>query len=158
MSDQKLSREVFMALAAIGWADGELDQEEADAIVRLAADEGLELEEIAEIEAATKDPASTRQLNLENLPEADRLFVYAVASWMTRLDGQTSVGEEQELERLGAALALSQGHRIIVNAISRDIEQLPKGSRPARYDLGKLKREIIARLNRKSDRPPRQNT
>ena len=50
MSANRLGRDVFLALAAIGWADGKLDEEEADAIVRTALEEGLELEEIGEIE------------------------------------------------------------------------------------------------------------
>ena len=52
----KLGRDVYIALAAIGWSDGQLDEEEADAIVRTALEEGLELEEIEEIEEATKQP------------------------------------------------------------------------------------------------------
>ena len=146
MTKERLGRDVFLALASIGWADGQLDAEEADAIVRLAAEEGLELEEIAEIEEATKDPASARNLDLSTLPEADRLFVYAVATWMTRLDGSTSSAEKAGLERLGASLGLSGGHRMVVDAIAQDIERLPEGDRPARYDLGKLKREILAGL------------
>ena len=45
----KLGRDVYIALAAVGWADGNLDQEEADAIVRTALEEGLDIAEIAEI-------------------------------------------------------------------------------------------------------------
>ena len=58
MTEQKtgLGRDVYLALAAVGWADGQLDQEEADAIVRTALEEGLEIDEIAEIEEATKNP------------------------------------------------------------------------------------------------------
>ena len=56
MSTNRLGRDVFLALAAIGWADGKLDAEEADAIVRTALEEGLELDEISEIEEATKTP------------------------------------------------------------------------------------------------------
>jgi tellurite resistance protein len=37
-------RDVFIALAAVAWADGTLDPDEADAIVRAAADLGVELE------------------------------------------------------------------------------------------------------------------
>src|SRR5262249_21185453 len=44
MSEQRLGRDVFLALAAVGWADGKLDEEEADAIVRTALEEGLELD------------------------------------------------------------------------------------------------------------------
>src|SRR5206468_12674692 len=47
---RRLGRDVFIALAAIGWADGKLDSEEADAIVRTALEEGLAIDEISEIE------------------------------------------------------------------------------------------------------------
>jgi hypothetical protein len=36
-----LNKDVFLALAAIAWADGSLDPDEADGIVRAAVDEGL---------------------------------------------------------------------------------------------------------------------
>ena len=41
MTDEKprLGRDVYVALAAVGWADGHLDQDEADAIVRTALEE-----------------------------------------------------------------------------------------------------------------------
>ena len=38
---EKMGRDVFIALAAIGWADGTLDADEADAIVRAALDLAL---------------------------------------------------------------------------------------------------------------------
>ena len=92
MSEQaRLGRDVFIALAAVGWADGNLDAEEADAIVRTATEEGLEIDEIAEIEAATKSKVELGVIDRGNMTKEDRLFVYAVASWMTRLDGVVSV-------------------------------------------------------------------
>jgi hypothetical protein len=57
---QRLGRDVFIALSAVGWADGKLDPDEADAIVRTALEEGLELDEIVEIERATKSPSNGR--------------------------------------------------------------------------------------------------
>ena len=36
-----MGRDVFLALAAIGWADGNLDADEADAIVSAAVEVGL---------------------------------------------------------------------------------------------------------------------
>ena len=33
MSEHRLGRDVFLALAAVGWSDGKLHEEEADAIV-----------------------------------------------------------------------------------------------------------------------------
>ena len=87
MSETRLGRDVYLALAAVGWADGQLDPEEADAIVRTAVEEGLSLEVIAEIEAATKKPLDIGIIDRSSMTKEDRLFVYAVASWMTRLDG-----------------------------------------------------------------------
>src|SRR5258708_23225580 len=87
MSETRLGRDVYLALAAVGWADGQLDADEADAIVRTAAEEGLPLEEIAEIEAATKSPIDIGVIDRSNLTKEDRLFAYAVASWITRRDG-----------------------------------------------------------------------
>src|SRR4051812_13333125 len=100
MSGNRLGRDVFLALAAIGWADGKLDAEEADAIVRTALEEGLELEEIAEIEEATKQPIGLETIDRSQMSKADRLFVYAVASWMTRLDGEIHEKEQAALASL----------------------------------------------------------
>jgi uncharacterized membrane protein YebE (DUF533 family) len=72
---QKLGRDVYVALAAIGWADGQLDPEEADAIVRTATEEGLDIAEIEEIEAATKSPVDIGEIDRRNLSKEDRLFV-----------------------------------------------------------------------------------
>ncbi len=82
MSQERLGRDVFIALAAIGWADGKLDEEEADAIVRTAVEEGLAIEEIEEIESATKSPVDIGVIDRSSMTKADRLFVYAVAAWM----------------------------------------------------------------------------
>src|SRR5690242_19239429 len=104
MSAHRLGRDVFLSLAAVAWADGKVHPDEADAIVRLAVEEGLELEEIGEIEAATKNPVDLGVIDKAELSKADRLFVYAVASWMTRLDGSIDDRELSMLRRLGDAL------------------------------------------------------
>lgn len=141
----RLGRDVYIALAAVGWADGALDQEEADAIVRTALEEGLELEEIAEIEAATKQPVSLDVIDRKNLSKEDRLFVYAVASWMTRLDGEVSSAETEALARLGDALKVPARPREIVDGIAQDVANL-SDDRPSRYDLAALRRLIGERL------------
>src|SRR5215831_15514332 len=103
MAEEKprLGRDVYIALAAVGWADGNLDLEEADAIVRTALEEGLEIEEIAEIEAATKERIDLGIVDRKNLSKEDRLFVYGVACWLTRLDGVVTQAELDALSRLG---------------------------------------------------------
>jgi uncharacterized membrane protein YebE (DUF533 family) len=142
----RLGRDVFLALAAVGWSDGKLDPEEADAIVRTALEEGLEIEEIAEIEKATKNPIQLHVIDHANLSKADRLFIYAVASWMIRLDGTVDSGELDALRRLGDLLNLPDRSREHADIVALEIADMPEGDRPLRYDIPRLKTTISARL------------
>ena len=147
MAEQKprLGRDVYLALAAVGWADGNLDQEEADAIVRTALEEGLDISEIAEIEAATKAPIDLGVIDRKNLSKEDRLFVYGVACWLTRLDGVVSEAELAALARLGEALKIPDKPRGIVDGIAQEVANAGD-DRPSRYDLLGLRRTIGERL------------
>ena len=155
MAEQKagLGRDVYIALAAVGWADGQLDQEEADAIVRTALEEGLDIDEIAEIEAATKTPVDIGVIDSKNLSKEDRLFVYGVASWMTRLDGVVTEGEQAALAKLGEALKVPEKPRALVDGIAQDVANL-SDDRPARYDLLALRRIIGERLAINTNKTP----
>lgn len=137
---------MFIALAAIGWSDGQLDPDEADAIVRTAMEEGLELEEIGEIEEATKNRTDMTVIDRSTMTKADRLFVYAVAAWMTRLDGVVQAREQTALDELGEALKIPRAPREHADAIAREIAELPPGDRPDRYDLRGLRSTIKERL------------
>ena len=143
---ERLGRDVFVALAAVGWADGKLDEEEADAIVRCAVDEGLELDEIGEIEAATKSPVTIESIDRSAMSKADRLFVYAVAAWMTRLDGKRDEAEVAALAALGAALSIPESPREQADIVAREIAELHEGDRPSRFDLSKLRATLKQRL------------
>ncbi|HWZ93107.1 MAG TPA: hypothetical protein VNW92_29815 [Polyangiaceae bacterium] len=147
MTEQKtgLGRDVYIALAAVGWADGQLDQEEADAIVRTALEEGLDIDEIAEIEEATKSPVDIGVIDRKNLSKEDRLFVYGVASWITRLDGVVTESEQVALAKLGDALKVPEKPRQLVDGIAQDVANL-SDDRPSRYDLLALRRIIGERL------------
>jgi len=144
--EDRLGRDVFLALAAVGWADGKLDQDEADAIVRTALEEGLELDEIAEIEEATKHPVTLADLDIGKMSKADRLFVYAVASWMTRLDGTLHPGEAETLGKLGDALRVPSRPREHAEAIAREIAELGESAKPSFFNLPKLRRTLKVRL------------
>ncbi len=148
MAEEKhpLGRDVYIALAAVGWADGNLDLEEADAIVRTALEEGLELEEIQEIEAATKQPVDIGEIDRRNMSKEDRLFVYAVASWMTRLDGLVTDSELAALKKLGDALKIPEKPRVYADTIAQEVAEMSADDRPARYDLVALRRIIGDRL------------
>ncbi|MBN2193495.1 MAG: TerB family tellurite resistance protein [Polyangiaceae bacterium] len=148
MSEQKprLGRDVYLALAAVGWADGTLDPDEADAIVRTAIEEGLELDEIEEIEAATKAPIDVGVIERQRLTLEDRLFVYGVACWLTAIDGAVSPTERGALERVGTELGIEPGPRAYVCALAHEVAEMPEGDRPARYDLAALRWLISERL------------
>jgi uncharacterized membrane protein YebE (DUF533 family) len=145
MSHQ-LGADVFLAWAAVGWADGNLDAEEADAIVRCAADEGLDIAAIAAIEQATKQPLEIDSIDWSKMSKADRLFVYAVAAWMTRLDGTRDDAEVDALADLGAALRIPEAPRKHADRIAQEIAELPEGDRPSRYDLSRLRQTLSERL------------
>jgi uncharacterized membrane protein YebE (DUF533 family) len=151
-AEPKLRRDVFVALAAVAWADGKLDPDEADAIVRAAVDEGLPLEEIAEIESATRAPVDLGALDRTGLGKEDRLFVYAVACWIARLDGHVTPEESEALTGLGEKLGIPERPRVQAEAAAREVAEMPEGDRPARYDLAALRRLLGERLRRA---PPR---
>jgi uncharacterized membrane protein YebE (DUF533 family) len=142
----RLGRDVYVALAAVGWADGKLDPDEADAIVRAALEEGLELAEIAEIEAATKAPIDLGVIDRKGLSKEDRLYVYGVAAWIARMDGVVSDAEKAALKKLGDALKVPDRPREVVDHIVEDVAKASGDNRPARYDLGALRTIIGERL------------
>jgi uncharacterized membrane protein YebE (DUF533 family) len=154
--EQRMGRDVFLALAAVGWADGKLDSEEADAIVRTALEEGLELDEIAEIEKATQAPIAMTVIDRSQMTKEDRLFVYAVAAWMTRLDGVVDAKELAALDDLGEKLKVPPPARRSADQVAQEIALLPEGDRPARFDLPGLRRIINERLEESARRRAEQ--
>jgi uncharacterized membrane protein YebE (DUF533 family) len=141
----RLGRDVFLALAAVGWADGQLTAEGADAIVRAALDEGLDLDEIRSIEEATKTPVDVGIVDRMAMSKADRLYVYAVASWIASLDGDVTAKEEQALAKLGTALGVPEAPRRHADEIMRQIAA--EGDRPMRFDLPRLRSTLAERLD-----------
>jgi uncharacterized membrane protein YebE (DUF533 family) len=151
MNETRFGSDVFVALAAIAWADGQLDADEADAIVRAAVDEGLSLEEIAAIEESTKQPVDLGVIDRKGMSKDDRLFVYAVACWIARLDGRVTPAESDALAKLGERLGVPERPRVHAEAIAREVAERPEGDRPARYDLAGLRRLLGERLRQAQD-------
>ncbi len=137
----KLNRDIFMALAAIGWADGRLDPDEADAIVRAAVEAGLDLEAIEEIENATRERIDLGdgrpQRALEGGPALRlRRRVLDRAARRSRSPRK----RRQALAALGERLGVPERPRAHAESIAREIAELPEGDRPARYDLAQAAR------------------
>jgi uncharacterized membrane protein YebE (DUF533 family) len=151
MNETRFGSDVFVALAAVAWADGQLDADEADAIVRAAVDEGLSLEEIAAIEESTKQPVDLGVIDRKGMSKDDRLFVYAVACWIARLDGRVTPAESDALAKLGERLGVPERPRVHAEAIAREVAERPEGDRPARYDLAGLRRILGERLRQAQD-------
>jgi tellurite resistance protein len=143
---EKLNKDVFVALAAVAWADGQLDPDEADAIVRAAVDCGLELDAISEIESATKERIDLGTIDRKGLSKQDRMFVYAVACWIAQLDGSVTDEEQATVSALGEKLGVPERARRVAEKLAKEIAALPEGDRPARYDLDQLHKRIGDRL------------
>lgn len=141
-----LTKDVYLALAAVGWADGNLDREEADAIARTALEDGLDLDEVSALEAQIREPVAIGAIDWQAMSKEDRLFVYAVASWMTRLDGEVTADEEAALDLVGTALHIPDRPREHADAIAREVAGLPEGDRPDRFDIPRLREVIATRL------------
>jgi uncharacterized tellurite resistance protein B-like protein len=148
MDKPAFRKDVYVALAAIAWADGTLDPDEADAIVRAAADEGLPLDDIAAIDEATKNRVDMEAVDRAGMSKEDRLYVYAVASWIARMDGQVTAEENDAMAKLGENLSIPERARVQAEAIAREVAEMPEGDRPARYDLIALRRILGERLRR----------
>jgi uncharacterized membrane protein YebE (DUF533 family) len=141
-----IDKNVFLALSAVAWADGKIEPDEADAIVRAAIDSGLELDEVAEIEAAAGAPIDLATLDVPTMAKEDRLFVYAVACWIADIDGELSEAESKTVAALAEALGVPEKLRARAEALVKEVAALPEDRRPARYDLDKLRALIGERL------------
>ena len=116
-------------------------------IVQTALREGLEFDEVKEIEKAVAEPTDIGELDKRALSKEDRLFVYAVASWMTRLDKIVTDEETAELAKLATALKIPEKPREHADFIAQEIAQLPRGDRPHKFDLRQLRTVITERLH-----------
>lgn len=138
----KLTKQPFLALAAIGWVDGALQKVEATGLLRAAKESGVEGADYAEIEQATKQKQSLDGLELGGLSVWDQVLTYALAAWVAQVDGVVSASESAMLKELGDKLGLADGLRKRAATAANDIACLPEGGRPEKYDFTKL----VARL------------
>ncbi len=143
-TNPELGRDVYLALAAVGWVDGQLTRAAADAIVRAARDEGLAPDALAEIEAATRQPQDIGVFDRLKLSKSDRLYVYAVASWTTHFDERFGDAERAALATLGQAIGVLEAPRRHVDGMMREVAAA--GRRPERFDLLAVRRMLDEEL------------
>jgi hypothetical protein len=142
----RLPVQSFLALAAIGWADGSLQRIEREGLVRAAGECGLAGDELAEIEKAAVEKRSLDGVDLSGLTKVQQVMTYALASWFAALDGVISTSEHQTMVRVGDLLNLTEALRVRAAAAANDIACLPGGGKPDRYDFVKLTARLRERL------------
>jgi hypothetical protein len=138
----KLAKQSFLALAAIGWADGALQRVEAIGLLSAAQHAELSSADLAEVETATKQRVTLDTVDISGMTSWDQVLTYALAAWFAQLDGVVSTSEHTSLVTLGERLGLAEPLRKRAAAAAYDIACLPEGGRPERYDFQKL----VARL------------
>ncbi len=154
----KLAKNVFLALTAVGVADGAASEQAVEALLHAAQDSGIEGAELEEIREAAR--AGKGQFNaVKRLPltPEERLYAYAIAAWLVRIDGMVMPEEKMALARFGDALKLADGDRTRASAASFKVWQLEDAKRPGRFDLAALGDAIRAALA-ESLRPPPGST
>jgi len=144
--DKKLPVQSFLALAAIGWADGSLQRVEREGLLRAAKECGLEGDELAQIERASKEKRGLDGLDLSGLSRWEQVLTYALASWFAALDGVISTSEHETMVEIGNRLHLEDALRTRAAAAANDIACLPGGGKPERYDFVKLTARLRERL------------
>jgi uncharacterized membrane protein YebE (DUF533 family) len=141
----KLPKQAFVALAAVGWADGTLKKSEAGALVEAAKKQGLAGEDLAAVEASSKAAVSLDAFDPAGMGEWEKVVTYALASWVAIIDGVESRSETAALKALGERLGLADAVRKRAAAAAFDISVLPLGNRPDKYDFDAL----VGRLREK---------
>lgn len=141
-----LSKQPFLALAAIGWIDGSLQKVEAVGLLRAAKEAGLEGDDYAAIEKATKEKVTLESADVSGMSEWEQVLTYALAAWFAQLDGVVSTSEHTTLVALGEKLGLKEALRKRAAAVANDIACLPEGGRPERYDFAKLAARLRERM------------
>ena len=145
----KLGKDVFVALAGVGWADGEVSPEEAESLVHAARECGVEGADLDAVKVATRERVELVSVKKLTLTPRERLFVYAIATWLARVDGVVMPEEKDALVKLGDVLRLADGDRTKASAASFSVAQLSDGDRPSRYDLIGLAAKLEGPLSKR---------
>jgi hypothetical protein len=141
-----LPKQSFLALAAIGWADGSLQRIESTGLLRAAREAGIAGDDYNAIEEASKSHTTLDKVDLSGMSQWDQVLTYALAAWFAQLDGVLSTSEKETMADLGDKLGLAEALRVRCAAAANDIACLPGGGRPERYDFQKLATRLRERL------------
>ncbi len=142
----KLPKASFLALAAIGWADGRMRKEEAAGLVRAAEACGCVGDELGEVRRAGESKVDLASLDLGALSPWEAALTYAVASWLAALDGIVSSEELAGLRSLRSLLPIEEKKLQSARSAAYDVAALPGGERPDRFDFAALETRLKEKL------------
>ncbi len=155
----KLPKSTFLAIASVAWADGRMSKAEAQGLVHAAKTLGLEGDELASVERATKDKVGIDAFDPAGLSDWEKLVTFGLANWLSRLDGVQQGAELDSLRALHGKLVggdVTDYKLRSAAAIAFDVAMLPEGRRPDRFDFGALEAQLAERfptVNRVSSVP-----
>ncbi len=116
---EPLDPEVFRLLCAVGWIDGELRPSEAHLILEAARAEGYDDETMAALQGCVDSPVDFGEIDQERLTARDRLYVYAVSSWIARTDGRVAPDEQAALHAVATLIGVTgRGRRAMDEVVS----------------------------------------
>jgi uncharacterized membrane protein YebE (DUF533 family) len=118
-----IGRDTVLALCAIAWADGSVDQSEAAGIRAAVRQLGLGAADSQAVEQALANHMSIADVETIRMNRLTRLFTYSAAVWIAAVDGGIKPDEERDLSILGDRLGLSsvareQAKNVALGALS----------------------------------------
>lgn len=149
-----LSAGCYVLLAAMGWVDGEMAPEEAEAIVRAAQEDLKDPAQLQRVRDAVSKREPLEELDTSAMGAYERLYTYALASWITRIDGKVVAGERDLLGVVGTVLRLTHKGRAEVDALVEALLEKAPEHRPGRLDLAALRGALGDKVREASKRHP----
>lgn len=137
-----LGKDTLLALVAMAWADGAVAPEEAEGIRSAARQLRLDEPAVAEVEAALGRAFAIDEVETLRMSRLTRLFTYAVATWISELDGRVDPREAAALQLLGDRLGLSAVARERARAATQAL-----GATDRDLDLLQLRAKLASGLS-----------
>lgn len=141
-----LPKEAFLAIAAVGWADGRMRKDEAAGLIKAAESIGLGGDDLEAVEAAAATESRVEDVDLSALSPWQLALTYACANWVAKLDGVVNAEEVKSLRALGEATGLPDNKLQAARSAAFDIAVLPGGNRPEKYDFSALENRLKEKL------------
>ena len=141
--DVEIGKETVLALCAMAWADGTMDPAEADGIRLTAQHLGLAAGDQEAVDKAIASPMSLDEVETLTMSRLTRLFTYAAAFWIGRVDGVLNSKEQALLDLLGDRLGLSKVARDRAAGVATSAAV----NKEATLDLVKLRSRLSAGLS-----------